>query len=243
MERILIYLQTVPDYLQYQFNNHMAVCVVILTVYLFALIFTNRIANLIRPFVIGACICFMVYGAFQGLGGHGYQAVLTGVLALALMFIFRLLKTIIVSSYQNKVNARIEQKALEKAAKRRGTFSARQGYSGNAAPAPAPAPKKKKEDDRMTDHEIRNVVDDYYTETLPDISAYIEQEKPVEKPAAPAPAAPVYTNPALDAELTGPRLGREEVYDLLAKLTALYDAQILTGDEFEAKKLLLLRRI
>lgn len=241
MERILIYLQTVPDYLQYQFNNHMAVCVAILAVYLFALIFTNKVANFIRPFVIGACLCFMLYGAFQGLGGHGYQAVLTGVLAIVLMFIFRLLKGIIVSSYQNKVNARIEQKALEKAAKRRGSFSTKQGYSGESAAAP----KKAETGNKMTDHEIRNVVDDYYTETLPDISAYLNQAAPAaeEVTPVPAPGSTPYTHPALDSELTGPRLGREEVYDLLAKLTALYDAQILTGDEFEAKKLLLLRRI
>lgn len=241
MERILIYLQSVPDYLQYQFNNHMAICVAIMAVYLFALIFTNKLANLIRPFVIGACLCFMVYGAFQGLGGHGYQAVLTGVMAIVLMIVFRILKSIIVSSYQNKVNARIEKKALEKAAKRRGTFSNKQGFSG----ASAAQPKKIEDEDKMTDHEIRNVVDDYYTETLPDVSAYLDQEAPAAQAVSPVPApgASLYTHPALDSELTGPRLGREEVYDLLAKLTALYDAQILTGDEFEAKKLLLLRRI
>lgn len=154
MNRILSYIEKVPDYLRQEFSSRMLVCVIVLIVYLFVLFFSNKVAGVLRKIFIVACIGFAVIGGFRGPNKNGFEMICTAVLALILLGIIRLISYIIRTVRQNRIDARIEERALAKAAKRRGSFKNKQGYSGASKPI---------EDDyvpdEMSKEEIRDVVD------------------------------------------------------------------------------------
>lgn len=154
MNRILSYIEKVPDYLRQEFSSRMLVCVIVLIVYLFVLFFSNKVADVLRKIFIVACIGFAVIGGFRGPNKNGFEMICTAVLALILLGIIRLISYIIRTVRQNRIDARIEERALAKAAKRRGSFKNKQGYSGASKPI---------EDDyvpdEMSKEEIRDVVD------------------------------------------------------------------------------------
>ncbi|MDO4478653.1 MAG: hypothetical protein Q4B73_06425 [Lachnospiraceae bacterium] len=130
MNAVLDMLKALPAYLSGAFKEHLIILIIGLVIFLVALIFTNALARFCRyVFVIGSII----------LGVYGFltkktQLVFTIIVFLILMIVIRVIMYTIRTIRQNRINRRIEERALAKAAARRGSWKNRQGYSGEAKP-------------------------------------------------------------------------------------------------------------
>lgn len=87
---------------------------------------------MIRKVVILANVLFAMAGGFMGRLQNGYEIICLSAFSLIILFIVRMIVRISGAIKQRKIDARIEEKALAKAAKRRGAFKKRQGYSGES---------------------------------------------------------------------------------------------------------------
>ena len=63
---------------------------------------------------------------------NGYEIICLSAFSLIILLVVRMIVRISAAIKQRKIDARIEEKALAKAAKRRGAFKKRQGYSGES---------------------------------------------------------------------------------------------------------------
>lgn len=150
METVIGQIRSVPDYVKWGFTAHTLIAVIVLAVFIFVLFFTNRAAGILRTIFIIVCIAACVYAAIIG----KYEILWTGVFALLLLALVRLISHIIRTVRQDRINKRIEERALAKAAQRRGSWKNKQGYSGEAKPI--------EEDYRpgeMTSDEIKDVIE------------------------------------------------------------------------------------
>ena len=101
-------------------------------IFLLALIVPGRIGSLIRKVVILANVLFAMAGGFMGRLQNGYEIICLSAFSLIILLVVRMIVRISGAIKQRKIDARIEEKALAKAAKRRGAFKKRQGYSGES---------------------------------------------------------------------------------------------------------------
>ncbi len=257
MSRVIEYIQKVPEYLSIEFTTHTLAAVIVLAVFLYVLFFSNKAAEILRKIFIAACVIFAAAGGFNGPKNYGFQMICTAIIALVILAIVRTVRNAIVTVRQNRINARIEERALAKAAKRRGSFKNKQGYSGEAKPIV---------DDyvpgKMSKDEINDVIENEVVGTSPVSSENEapapEETLPVQEEAPPVPeeapaaedsaAVPPETPPEEESSSDGPAaegaaISKDEVYDALAKLGDLKDKGILTEEEFAAKKAELLAKI
>ena len=132
MDRVLSTLLKMPGFIIEMFTEHLIVSVAGVMIFLLALIVPGRIGSLIRKVVILANVLFAMAGGFMGRLQNGYEIICLSAFSLIILFIVRMIVRISGAIKQRKIDARIEEKALAKAAKRRGAFKKRQGYSGES---------------------------------------------------------------------------------------------------------------
>ena len=123
-------IKGMPAYLQDVVSKHLIVSAICLVIFLLALIMTNKAATFCRYVVVIVCIAV---GAFTFIFKSRHLFVLCAA-ALLIMILVRLLLYAIRTIRQNRIDRRIEERALAKAASRRGSWKNRQGYSGKAKP-------------------------------------------------------------------------------------------------------------
>ena len=130
MSTILEQIREIPGYIRWAFTSRTIAAVVIALLFIFVLFFSNKVAGVFRKFFIVLCIGASVYAAIA----KKYDILWTAVFMLIILAIVRLIAYIIRTVRQNRINARIEERALAKAAQRRGSWKNKQGYSGQAKP-------------------------------------------------------------------------------------------------------------
>ncbi|MDD3339480.1 MAG: hypothetical protein PHS82_11570 [Lachnospiraceae bacterium] len=173
MQALIDQLKIVPDYVKMLFTEHLILAVIALVLFLFCMFFTNKVSGILRNIMI---VAMFVIGAF-GVVRKNWPQVLTLILALLALIIIRTIRRIIVTIRLNRRNARIEERALAKAAKRRGSWKNKQGYSGERKPIVDPEYKPEK----MEKEEIQEVIEFEKTDLK-----HVKTEAPTEEltPAA-----------------------------------------------------------
>ena len=165
MQEIFDLLKSMPEYVKTLFTNHLIMACIAAVVFFFVLFFSNKVANTVRTFFV---LAVLVFGAI-GFVTKRHALLCLSIITLIILIIVRLIKYVIVTIRTNQRNKRIEERALEKAAKRRGEWKNRKGYSGERRPIVEPeyVPEK------MNKEEIESVIENE------------KADKPVETKAAP----------------------------------------------------------
>ena len=129
-EFFLTQLREVPAYLEVLYEKHLIFIIVTLVLYLFALIFWNKLANFVRWIYALAAIGFLVYAYFK----KNWALMIIVVTSIIVMLLWRAIGSAVRASKQRKRDRKIERRALEQAAKRRGSWEKKQAYSGTPRP-------------------------------------------------------------------------------------------------------------
>lgn len=166
MQEMIHLLISMPEYVKALFTDHLIVSCIAAVVFVFVLFFSNKAANKLRTFFV---LAVLVLAAFA-LVSKRKPLVCLCIFSLIVLMIIRLIRYTIVTIRTDRRNKRIEERALEKAAKRRGSWKNRQGYSGErrAIVEPVYVPEKMDKDE---------------------IASVIENEK-IDKPTADADVPP-----------------------------------------------------
>lgn len=146
------YIQAIkglPAYVESLVSGHLILAALCLIVFVIALVMTNKVATICRYAVVIVCIAV---GAFSFVF-DARQLFCLVALILLLMILIRLMMYGIRTIRQNRIDRRIEERALAKAASRRGSWKNRQGYSGKPKPIESNYVPGK-----MSAHEINEVV-------------------------------------------------------------------------------------
>ncbi len=131
IQNIINALYQVPEYLRSLVSGRYLIpVIVVLAVFIFVLFFSNKVADFLRRVFIGAMLVLGVIGYFI----PRYQLIWVCLILLVLLAVVRLIRYIFVTVRQDRINSKIEARALAKARKRRGTWQNKQGYSGEAKP-------------------------------------------------------------------------------------------------------------
>ena len=136
LNRVISYMAAVPDYLIMLWKEYPVILIVAGALFIIALFFPGSLAAFIRRIFIVACFLLAVAGGFMGSRQNGHQMICIGASAIVIVGIVRLIINLISSAHRNMVNKKIEKVALEKAAKRRGSFRKRQGFNGDREQEP-----------------------------------------------------------------------------------------------------------
>ena len=126
-ETILVHLRHIPDYLSAQWSAHMGICIIICAVYLVSLFMTGNPGRLLRKIVTTLLVVYILYGIYLRSNKFGYQIILIGLIALFVMGVIRFIINTAYEIRQNRIDARIEEKALAMAEGRRGSFKSNAG--------------------------------------------------------------------------------------------------------------------
>ncbi|MBE5997047.1 MAG: hypothetical protein E7240_06810 [Lachnospiraceae bacterium] len=129
-EFFLLQLKEVPAYLEVLYEKHLIFIIVTLVLYLFALIFWNKLANFVRWIYALTAIGFMVYAFFK----KNWALMIIVVASIIVMLLWRIIGSATRAAKQRKRDRKIERRALEQAAKRRGSWEKKQAYSGTPRP-------------------------------------------------------------------------------------------------------------
>lgn len=207
---ILNSIENVPQYCLDFFNKHQLYTVIGLIIFLIVLLLSNKVTHILRELIVLAAVIAGVVGYFT----QTYEQMWVSVFVILIIGIFRFLRYLIVTVRQNKIDAKINERALAKAAKRRGSWEEKKGYSGDTKPEdPDEVPAE------MTDDELDDVVEN---ETQGHEGASIDTSA---KPAGNA-AGP-------DEESYLSRTAAERA---LGELKDLKNLGILTEEEYGKKK-------
>ena len=149
-ETILVHLRHIPDYLSAQWSAHMGICIIICAVYLVSLFMAGNPGKLLRKIITTLLVVYILYGIYLRSNKFGYQIILIGLIALFVMGIIRFIINTASEIRQNKIDAKIEEKALAMAEGRRGSFKSNVGginkYSLEPDPAEANLTKEELQD-------------------------------------------------------------------------------------------------
>lgn len=126
-ETILVHLRHIPDYLSAQWSAHMGICIIICAVYLVSLFMTGNPGRLLRKIMTPLLVVYILYGIYLRSNKFGYQIILIGLIALFVMGVIRFIINTAYEIRQNRIDARIEEKALAMAEGRRGSFKSNAG--------------------------------------------------------------------------------------------------------------------
>ena len=138
-ETILVHLRHIPDYLSAQWSAHMGICIIICAVYLVSLFMAGNPGKLLRKIMTTLLVVYILYGVFLRSNKFGYQIILIGLIALSVMGIVRFVINTAAEMRQNRLNAKLEQKALAMAEGRRGSFKSNAGGVNKYSLEPDPA--------------------------------------------------------------------------------------------------------
>ncbi len=184
MYQILNHFKEVPPFIKGAFADHTLIAVILLVIFVLAVFMTNKVATLCRYIVVIAGIA----AATIGFVFKRFPYFWTAAGALAILIVIRLLFYTIRTIRQNRIDRRIEERALAKAASRRGSWKNRQGYSGHARAI---------EDDyvpgKMSRDEIKQVIENERAEAS-------EKESGPAAEAKTEPAAEMKAEPAAEVK-------------------------------------------
>lgn len=231
---ILQAVYELPGFVRQQFTGpNMIWAITALAVFLVVLFFTNRFTSILREIFVFAAIITALVAYFK----RRYVLIWLAVIVLLVLGIFRLIRYIIVTTRQNRINRSIEARALEKAERRRGSWKNKMGYSGETRPIDlgyVPG--------EMTAEELADVVEN---ETLENQGATILTDTPL--PGDIPPAADSYIFPEEHSPQAGPDAGkqaeRERILQAVRMLKELRDLDVLTEQEFTEKRAMLYARL
>jgi len=149
-DTILVHLRHIPDYLSAQWSAHMGICIIICAVYLVSLFMAGNPGKLLRKTITTLLVVYILYGIYLRSNKFGYQIILIGLIALFVMGIIRFIINTASEIRQNRIDAKIEEKALAMAEGRRGSFKSNVGginkYSLEPDPAEANLTKEELQD-------------------------------------------------------------------------------------------------
>ena len=151
MQAFLSQLGSVPEYAMQLAHSMLIPTIITAVVFLIALIFTGKFPYFLRAVYVVAAILMIGYGIFF----KNYALVWIMGISLVIMIIVRLIIHIVRTVHENRRIALIERKALERSAKKRGSWKNKQGYSGDVKPIVAEEYKP----EAMTRDEIKDVVE------------------------------------------------------------------------------------
>ena len=223
MRLLLHAIYDVPDLIRQIFAGKYAlIAVLVIIVYLIVMFIDNKVTRPIRECLILAASVFAVIAYFK----RRYSFVWLMLILLALLLVVRFLCYMLVTIRIRRRNRKIEKRALEKAAMRRGSWKEKRGYSG-----------VRKEDDEpvsmpaMNRDEIADVLEN---ETSEREGANLDLRVSPEVRAAGS-----RQNDAAESE----EISRAVVQDAVRKLEDLRALGVLTDEELTQKKEMLYRRM
>lgn len=126
MTMILDILKNMPAYVIGLVHDHMILMIILAALFIFVTFFSNQIANKLRSAFILVSLLIIVFAFIS----QKWPRIGFIVLGLVAMAVIRLIGFIISEIRITRKNKRIAERALEKAAKRRGSWQNKQGYSG-----------------------------------------------------------------------------------------------------------------
>ncbi len=189
-------------------GRFMIASIVVAIVFLIVLFFTNRLVNILRRLFVLATIVLAVAAYFK----NKFPLLWVCILTLIILGLVRLIRHIFVTVRQDRINERIEAKALAKARKRRGSWQNKQGYSGEAKPLVLDdEPIREEEEEDLEDTAEAVVLDS-------EVKAKIEKEEAAE-----------------DATV-GSYGNRRQIMETIQQLKELKDKGVLTEEEYNKKK-------
>ena len=130
IQKIFAAVKDVPEYIRGAWEHHMILVIILAALFIFITFFSNKVAKTLRTLFVIASLIFAAYGFLS----RDYVKIWVPVAILVVLLAIRLFINGIRAIRQNRIDRRIEQRALEKAAKRRGSWKNRQGYSGEQHP-------------------------------------------------------------------------------------------------------------
>lgn len=154
--------KTMPAYLMSLFENHMIVMVIVAVVFLYVTLFSGKVAGKIRSVFVLASLLMIVF-SFISQSWPRIALICTG---LVIMFGCRIVGYAINEIRIMRRNKRLEERALEKAAKRRGSWQNKQGYSGARKPIIEPEYVP----EAMNSEEIADVIENEFADPIAPVS-------------------------------------------------------------------------
>ena len=205
-DTILVHLRHIPDYLSAQWSAHMGICIIICAVYLVSLFMAGNPGKLLRKTMTTLLVVYILYGIYLRSNKFGYQIILIGLIALFVMGIIRFIINTASEIRQNRIDAKIEEKALAMAEGRRGSFKSNAGginkYSLEPDPSEANLTKEEIQDS------IENQIKAAKAQVIRDEAAEKEEVRAVpEKPDAPV------TSSWMSASIYADSENSEQPYD------------------------------
>lgn len=262
MEKIIDALLKMPAFLTDLLTDHLIVTAIGIMIFLLALIVPGRIGSFIRKVVILANVLFAMAGGFMGKGQNGYQIICLSAISLFILLIVRLIVRIAGAIKQRRIDAKIEERALAKAAKRRGSFKKRQGSSENPVDAWnddfVPPEESQLEIRKIIETEINegkarndaeSAMNDTSSSTRTKADALFISFEDTGDELSPQsetndlPDGVFYARPRPTSDASARKYLEYDVNTALKRLAELRDNGIMTEDEFEEKKAELLARI
>lgn len=224
MRLLLHAVYDVPDLIRSIFTGKYALAAMLITVvYIVAVLLNNKMTRFLREIIILAASVAGVIAYFK----KRYAFLWLMLILLAVLLLVRFLCYMLVTIRIQRRNRRIERRALEKAAQRRGSWKNRRGYSG--------APQIDEEPVRMPAMDRREIADVLENETSEREGADIDLTA-----AAPDPEAAPKPQPS---DASASELSRPVVMDAIRKLEELKSLGILTEEEVAVKKSMLYGRM
>ena len=177
MAIVIDILKHMPAYVIGLVQDHIILMAILAVLFIFVTFFSNKIANKMRTIFVLASLLMIVF-SFISQTWTRIGFIILGLLAMA---VIRLIGFIISEIRITRKNKRIAERALEKAAKRRGSWQNKQGYSGARKPIIEPeyVPGK------MNREEIEEIIKNEFADKKP------EPEVPAAEEGA-APEAEVF---------------------------------------------------
>lgn len=130
MPNIVEILKTLPAYVVNFIELYTIPAIIAAALFIFILFFSNKVASFLRKLFICAILVVTAYGYVN----NNWTLTASMLCLLLILIIIRIIVHSIQTVRTNRRNKRIEERALERAAKRRGSFKNKQGYSGARKP-------------------------------------------------------------------------------------------------------------
>lgn len=213
VSRLFAAFWDVPDYVREQLlSKYLLPTIIVALIYLIILFFSTKVVNILRDIYIVAAVAIGVIAYFR----RNYAMIWLCIISLIILGVVKLIRHIFVTVRQNRINARIEAKALAKARKRRGSWHNKQGYSGEAKPIIDPS-------DEADDEES-------------EISASAEADRIVLDESVNESVNHSDEDSASDSSDSAIPMNRRQIMDAIMQLKELKDKGVLTEEEFNKKK-------
>ena len=157
---IMNILKSMPMYIIGLVKDHTIIFCIAAALFIFVTFFSNKLANKVRTIFVLGSLLLIVFSFIS----QSWDRIAFIVIGLLVMMICRLIGFAISEIRIIRRNKRIEERALAKAAKRRGNWENKRGYSGarRAIIEPKYVPEE------MNREEIEDVIKNEFTNKKPE---------------------------------------------------------------------------